>query len=160
MIEVDRWLKENAALLGINPDNANPHSVDICLGGHIIVFDQWGQKVEELQLEDGAAFTFRPGHFYLCHTAETVHVPETHTAQLWLKSSTARKGLNHLLAGYVDAGWTGQLTLEFVAYMPAAFTIGQRIAQLQYSRLAAVPEKPYSVTGRYQGGKGAVESKG
>lgn len=162
MIECDKWLTANAARLGVDPANVNPHSVDLRLGGKIICqrlmpsgkVDRW-----ELSLQEGDEVLFVPGVFYLAETLERVHVPETHRGQLLLKSSTARKGLNHLMAGYADAGWEGVLTLEFVAYIPAIFTIGQRIMQIEFARLTESPAKPYSVTGRYHGAQGVQEAQ-
>lgn len=157
-IENDTWLTANAARLGVNPAHVGPHSVDVCLGRHIIE-KKPGSRDIRYTLGDGEAFTFEPGAFYLGETLETVHVPDTHRAQLLLKSSTARQGLNHLMAGYVDCGWTGVLTLEFVAHLPVTFRQGQRIAQLEYARLIAPPQRPYGVTGRYQGAQGVEEAK-
>lgn len=150
MIEPDTWLREHAAALGITPAHINPHSADLCLGRDVIEMRP-GRPDIRFTLADGEPFDFEPGCFYLCHTAEHVTVPETHRAQLLLKSSTARKGLNHLMAGYIDAGWAGSLTLEFVAYLPVTFRQGQRIVQVEYARLTTPPERPYSVTGRYHG---------
>lgn len=158
MIEPDSFLLENAARLGINPANVNPHSVDLCLGSSIIEMDCTGRE-KRCELAEGESFTFRPGYFYLCHTQEIVHVPETHRGQLLLKSSTARKGLNHLMAGYVDGGWVGSLTLEFVAYLPVTFKQGQKIVQIEFAQLASVPLKPYGVTGRYQGSAGVEKAR-
>ncbi len=162
MIESDKWLTKNAALLGVDPANVNPHSVDLRLGGKIICQRLMPPgKVErwELSLQEGDEILFGPGVFYLAETLERVHVPVTHRGQLLLKSSTARKGLNHLMAGYVDSGWEGHLTLEFVAYIPVMFKVGQRIVQVEYARLTETPAKPYSVTGRYHGAQGVQEAQ-
>lgn len=158
MIEVDRWLTEHAAALGIDPALVNPHSVDVRLG-NVIVEKKMGRPDIRYTLADGEAFEFLPGSLYLADTVEYVRIPTTHRGQLVLKSSTARKGLQHLMAGYLDAGFEGTVTLELVAYIPAVFHAGQRICQIEYARLAAVPERPYSVTGRYQGQRGPTEAR-
>ena len=150
MIENDRWLYAHAHQLGLDPAHVNPHSVDLCLGAQIIARHPDGPELS-FTLGPDDDFTFLPGWFYLAHTAEYVCVPVTHRGQLLLKSSTARRGLNHLMAGYVDAGWHGRLTLEFVAHLPVRVTAGQRLVQIEYARLSGVPLRPYTETGRYCG---------
>lgn len=157
-VEPDTWLREHAAALGILPALIGPHSCDVRLGRQIIEMKP-GRRDIRYTLGDGEAFTFEPGAFYLCETAEHIAVPVSHRAQLHLKSSTARRGLNHLMAAYIYAGWSGVLTLEFVAYLPVTFRQGERVMQIEYSRLTAPPERPYSVTGRYQGAQGVEKAK-
>lgn len=158
MIENDVWLIQNAELLGVHPEDVNPASVDIRLGGHIIEHTPLGLKVEH-RLKHGEDFTFQPGHFYIAHSQEYTRCPVTHAWMLMLKSSTGRKGLDHLHAGWGDPGFEGQITFELSALIPASFRVGDRIAQLVYLRLTAPPEVPYNKTGRYQGQRGAVESR-
>lgn len=148
MIEVDRWLTEHAAELGIDPTLVNPGSVDLRLG-HKIIEMKSGRPNISYTLADGEEFEFLPGSLYIAHTVETVSIPETHRAQVLCKSSTARRGLNHLMAGLCDGGFVGTITLELVAYVPVTFRAGQRIIQLEFARYAERPERPYSVTGRY-----------
>jgi len=53
-----------------------------------------------------------PSEFVLAETIETFNLPDDISAQFVLKSSRAREGLNHLLAGWCDPGWHGsKLTL-------------------------------------------------
>lgn len=94
MIEPTQWIKKHAEELGINPDYINPASVDVCLGSHVIAFSPDGER-QEFHYEEGDSVTFHPGIFYLAHTLETVTIPKTHAAELILKSSSGRKGLDH-----------------------------------------------------------------
>ena len=166
MIEPDSWLLENAASLGVDPELVNPASVDVRLGGHIIAYPPpepgvWriGSEGQQQHGKLGQSFLFKPGWFYLAHTLETVTVPETHAAQLILKSSSGRKGLDHAHSGWLDPGFSGQVTYEFTAYRAVSFEIGQRIAQLVFMRLTTPPLRPYSATGHYMNQTGATEAR-
>lgn len=158
MILTDRWLRANAAEIGYNPEFVNPASVDVCLGGHIIEYDANGQ-MQEFTLAPGETFWFRPGFFYLAHTEEYTRIPEDACAQLILKSSSGRKGLDHAHSGWGDPGFHGQWTFEFVAHRPVQFERGQRIAQLVFMQCAEPPEQSYLATGRYNGQVGATEAR-
>ena len=59
-------------------------------------------------------YLLHPGEFLPCRDAfEKIRVPERLSAQFVLKSSRAREGYQHLLAGWIDPGWVGgRLTLE------------------------------------------------
>ena len=158
-VETDRWLHQNAQQLGINPHNINPASVDVCLGGHIIEHTPLGVVVEH-ELDDGETFTFQPGHFYIAHSQEYTRCPTTHAWMLLLKSSTGRKGLDHLHAGWGDPGFEGQITFEFSPLKTVSFNVGDRIAQLVYLRLNGKPAESYASTGRYHGQTGATPARG
>ncbi|GAA5500406.1 dCTP deaminase, dUMP-forming [Deinococcus xinjiangensis] len=175
MIRTDTWLRANAHKLGINPENINPASVDVCLGEKVIEYrhesgrvrrtEEWnyylGDKVHrrEIVLEPGQTFTFRPGYFYLAHTEEYTTLPDDACAQLILKSSSGRKGLDHAHSGWGDPGFSGQWTFEFTAHLECSFRRGQRIAQLVFMACDAKPEQTYAKTGRYQGQTGVTEAR-
>lgn len=158
MIEPAQWIRKNAALLGVNPDYIGPASVDLELGGHIIEVDEKGRR-RHFNLEPGEAFTFLPGFFYIAHSEETTYCPADHAWMLALKSSTGRKGLNHLHAGYGDPDFRGQVTFELVAHTTVTFQRGQRIVQLVYFALTEPTDTPYGSVGRYQGQQGATEAR-
>lgn len=163
MIRTDRWLRENAERLGINPEFINPASVDVCLGDEIIEYTydrQYGNTTARThRLEPGQEFTFKPGSFYLAHTLERTTLPDDACAQLILKSSSGRKGLDHAHSGWGDPGFSGQWTFEFVAHRPATFKAGQRIAQLVFMQCDQAPEATYAVTGHYQGQMGVTTAR-
>lgn len=155
MIRTHAWLSKNFHRLGVLEENINPASVDVCLGSHIIeyTYDEQYEKVDEVEYRilPGEPFTFVPGKFYLCHTDEYTYIPKDHCAQLILKSSSGRKGLDHAHSGWGDPGFEGQWTFEFVAHKPVTFTCGQRIAQLVFMRCDEETVMHYGVTGRYNG---------
>ena len=83
--------------------------------------------------------------------------------QLALKSSRAREGIEHLMAGYIDPGYAGRLTLELVnarVLHPVPLWPGMRIGQIVFHKMSLLPNKDYSVTGRYQGDQTVQASKG
>jgi deoxycytidine triphosphate deaminase len=65
-------------------------------------------------VEPGECYTIRPGEFVLGTTAETVALPDDLAARAEGKSSLARLSLPvHITGGFIDPGFTGQITLEF-----------------------------------------------
>ena len=148
-------------------DLINPASIDVTLGNTIFVEGRiCGPEHERSRwrtVDISEGFMFSPGHFILASTAELIRLPNWVEAQFQLKSSRAREGLQHLLAGYIDPGFAGQITLELknenqrhsIELRP-----GMRIGQLRFNSLEVPPLKPYSLTGRYMNDTGPVMSKG
>jgi dCTP deaminase len=104
-----------------------------------------------------------PGGFVLAATAEFVRIPNGLEAVFQLKSSRGREGYEHALAGYIDPGFHGRVTLELSnlrRFKDLPLSAGLRIGQLRFSTLESLPLRPYSITGRYQGASGVEESKG
>jgi deoxycytidine triphosphate deaminase len=62
-----------------------------------------------------------PNDFILVSTLERISLPDNISGQLHLKSSRAREGLSHTLAGKVAPGFSGILTLELKNYLKDAF---------------------------------------
>ena len=82
--------------------------------GIIDVKENLEDLTELVEITDGEAFILHPGEFVLGSTLEHVVVPEDLVARLEGKSSLGRLGLLiHSTAGFVDAGWDGQLTLNY-----------------------------------------------
>jgi dCTP deaminase len=126
---------------GISPIDLecfNPASVDLRLG------DRWINipTSEECEAE---TITMFPGLSVLATTIEYVKIPLNYSGLLFLKSSSARLGLDHALAGWIDPGFEGQLTLEIHAHRVVSLTHKQRVIQLVLMRTeGAIPYK-----GRY-----------
>ena len=83
------------------------------------------------------------------------------TGELRLKSSAARNGLDHALAGWIDPGFDGTLTLELHAHRPIELQAGKAYVQLVVASCLATPARSYQQTGRYVGeaAQGAVLAK-
>lgn len=147
----------------------NPASIDLRLGAsyrlphpgwslrNVTVNVQWG---EECTMPD-KGIELQPGQFILCCSLETVHIPTDAISFLYSKSSTGRKGLEHLHAGLGDPGFIGQWTWEFfnVAPWPILLTPGERLMQMVIEDLTGPASRDYSQTGRYQNQQGATPAR-
>src|SRR5205085_12453676 len=68
---------------------------------------------EAVEVPEERPFILRPGEFVLGQTLERVTLPDGLVARLEGKSSLGRLGLLiHSTAGFVDSGFSGNLTLE------------------------------------------------
>ena len=110
------------------------------------------QTRTEVDLSEG--YLVPPGGWILVDVEEFIRIPSNMEAQVILRSSAARRGWDHALAGFVDPGYQGRLTLEFVnclRYESLEIRTGMELVQLKISQLDAEPERDYSQTGRYYG---------
>jgi dCTP deaminase len=117
---------------------------------------------EEVDVKDGEAFILHPGEFVLGSTLERVTLPDDLVARIEGKSSLGRLGLLiHSTAGFVDAGWSGHLTLELsnVANLPITIYPGMKIGQLCLFEMTSPAERPYGDRGKYQGQRGPTPSR-
>ena len=117
---------------------------------------------EEVDVKDGEAFILHPGEFVLGSTLESVTLPDDLVARIEGKSSLGRLGLLiHSTAGFVDAGWSGHLTLELsnVANLPITIYPGMKIGQLCLFEMTSPAEHPYGDRGKYQGQRGPTPSR-
>ncbi len=114
---------------------------------------------------DAEAFILHPGEFVLGSTSERIALPDDLVARLEGKSSLGRLGLLiHSTAGFVDAGWDGQLTLELsnVCNLPITLYPGMKIGQISFIRMTTPADVPYgsaAVGSKYQGQRGPVPSQ-
>lgn len=113
----------------------------------------------------GPEYILRPGDFALAHTREIFHLPDNLAIEYKLKSSLARAGLGHLLAGWGDPGWHGAaLTLELVNHLQVHDLIlrpGMPIGQVVFWRGRSVPaHASYAARGQYNGDTTVTPSKG
>jgi len=149
-----------------DPDLVNPASLDVRLGENLLVEIPTSPELVPYSIAGHSKekpFMLQPHEFVLAHTVEEFKLPDCIAGQLALKSSRAREGIEHLLAGYIDPGYCGRLTLELQnarSMHPVALWPGMRIAQIVFHRMSMLPAKDYSHTGRYQGDKSVQGSKG
>ncbi len=162
-------LIEQGVIEGASYDDVNSASLDIHLGRYVMqeaagkIGHTISLKAKQLlpmnriDLEAGP-YHMWPGEFILAQSRELFHLPNNVSAEYKLKSSMARIGLDHLNAGWCDAGWHGSvLTLElknctknFNIELAAGVPIGQMI----FFKHADVPaNKSYAARGRYNGDK-------
>src|SRR5580704_14206513 len=172
MILSDRTIREALAAGRIEIDplderDVQPSSVDLHIDRFFRVFRNHTMRVidvkedqEELtelvEIKEDDAFILHPGEFVLGSTLERVRLPDDLVARLEGKSSLGRLGLLiHSTAGFVDAGWDGQLTLELsnVANLPITLYPGMKIGQISFLQMTTPAEHPYgsrAVGSKYQ----------
>lgn len=156
-VEPYQWLIAQATELGYDPANVGPASVDLCLGaGKAYYLSEIYSDIFYDHSDGTKHVCFKPDIFFLCSTVEYVKVPVTHCAFINMRSSLARKGLGHKMAGFIDPGFEGQVTLELETNRLVDVKLGERIVQLIYMRLTEPTVKPYK--GKYLGQRGPTEA--
>jgi dCTP deaminase len=144
----------------------NPASLDVRLGENLLVEMPQSPALLPYSIAGHSQekpFMLQPHEFILSETMEEFKLPDCVAGQLALKSSRAREGIEHLLAGYIDPGYEGRLTLELQnarAMHPVALWPGMRIAQIVFHKMSMLPGKSYALTGRYQNDTAVQASKG
>ena len=91
-------------------------------------------------------FVLHPGEFALASTLEFVRLPRQIAGRLEGRSSLGRLGIEiHSTAGFVDPGYSGNLTLELtnVGKVPIKLRPGRRVAQMCFFRVPHV-QVPYN----------------
>jgi dCTP deaminase len=151
-----------------DPGLVQPSSIDVRVDRRFRVFQNSRypyidvrQAMEDLtelvEVEGEEPFILHPGEFVLGQTLERVTLPNDLVARLEGKSSLGRLGLLiHSTAGFVDSGFSGNLTLELsnVANLPITIYHGMPIGQISFMRMDSPVERPYGSgdTGsKYQG---------
>lgn len=157
----------------VNLDQVNSSSIDIRLGDIVEIEacytgpDSEIKALYEISLakreplvtrthqfsKDGPLKLF-PGECILGHSIELFNLPNNLSAMFKLKSSCGRIFLEHMNAGWCDAGWHGSsLTMEFKNNTRNHVIVlegGERIGQLAFFSHEMVPaDKSYAVRGRY-----------
>ncbi len=151
-----------------DPDLVQPSSVDVRVDRRFRVFrnarypyidvrQPMDGLTELVEVEGDEPFILHPGEFVLGQTFERVTLPDDLVARLEGKSSLGRLGLLiHSTAGFVDAGFEGNLTLELsnVANLPITIYHGMPIGQISFMRMDGPVERPYGAReagSKYQG---------
>lgn len=164
---VDSQIKQWAKAGGLNPCDfslVNPASVNLRIGTTLVV-ESPGGGTYEVDISGnhlGNPFLVDPGEWILTHTQEVITLDADQEAEVCLRSSAARAGWQHALAGYIDPSWSGRITLEFQnvrRYQVLPIYPGLQLCQLRLRRLDRAPDRGYAETGRYQGDMGVQVNK-
>lgn len=177
MILVDWQLRDRIARGHIkidpyDPKLVQPNSVDIRLGNHFVwykpgteVIDPYDQKSITSDVEETRAdsFVLNPGKFVLAETMECIGLPDNIVATIEGKSSIARLGVTlHQTGGWIDAGFSGSITLEManVNSRPVKVYAGMPIGQLVFYTTERA-ENPYDrkADAKYLGQRSATLSR-
>lgn len=151
----------------------NSASIDICIGDKILLEKTQENKTIDLDKKESldfieyeipeAGIVIKPGDFFLAHTEEFFNLPNNISCEFKLRSSIARSGLQHMLAGWCDAGWNGsQLTMEFrnvTRNHNLLLKPGMRVGQMVFFEHEPVGEEDsYATKGNYNNQKGATKA--
>jgi len=169
----DRTIREEieSGRIVIDPfeaSNVQPSSVDVRVDRQFRVFHNarypyidvrqpMDDLTELVEVSGDEPFILHPGEFVLGQTLERVTLPDDLVARLEGKSSLGRLGLLiHSTAGFVDSGFSGNLTLELsnVANLPITIYHGMPIGQISFMRMDGPVERPYGsgeAGSKYQG---------
>lgn len=157
----------NEMVIPFDLELVNPASLDVRLGDTLLIESAHCSVLVPYSLAGHTQknpYLLRPGQFVLAETVETFNLPNDVAAQFMLKSSRAREGLEHLMAGYCDPGWHGsKLTMELHnsrQLHPVALWPGMKIGQMVFHRMSSRPLRSYAVTGRYNNHTTVQESLG
>ena len=154
--------------LSISPltrEQVQPASVDIRLGDTFSVVEDtsggvvsMAQEIRYKQLR-ADRYLLLPGQFVLATSVEYVTLPDDVTAFVEGRSSLGRMGLFIQNAGWVDPGFSGEITLELFNANRCAIELqaGRRVGQLVFARMDASALHPYR--GKYLGQRGATGSR-
>ncbi len=144
MILSDRDIKKAilAGEIGITPFSENkltPNGYDLTIDE--ILID--GERKKEAVIP--------PMKWFAISTLEYIKL-KNHVAQLWLRSSYARKGVMASF-GKVDAGFEGNLTISaFNTHKEIHLIAGETFCQIVFEELKSPPLKLYN--GKYKGQRG------
>lgn len=170
-------LVEQGIITNVKHDQINSASIDLTLGRIILlencIVDPYSvaqppprtvslkkrtpMMTSEFDLR-GVNYCLQPGEFILAQSEQVFNLPPNISAEYKLKSSMARIGLEHLNAGWCDAGWNGSvLTLELknmTRYHGIELEEGVGIGQVVFFEHEPVPaDRSYAARGRYNGDK-------
>ena len=176
MIQVDKQIRAliQCRKLGITPydeDSINPNSYDLHLGNNFQISKQNGginpydfRTVEKAFYEKTVSeLWIQPGEFVLGRTEEKISLPADIVGSVEGKSSLARLGLSiHQTGGWIDAGFSGTITLELHNCSPnmVLLSAGMPIAQIVFFNTLPA-EKPYGerISSKYQNQESATLSR-
>ena len=156
-----KLVKEGYIPMGLN---IGPSSVDLTLSDSF----SWpepdreqivlGEVVPHKQVQTDR-FVLEPNNFVLASTSETIRIPSNMAAYVEGRSSIGRLGLQIQNAGFIDAGFHGQITLELENQSSFQIVLHQgiRICQIVFVQMSGSAEKPYC--GKYFGQAGATPSR-
>lgn len=163
-------------VINADPANINGASIDITIGSDIMVESNTFEggivdlkaketpRMKSVKLGE-QGYMLLPGDFILATSEEIFNLPNNIAAEYKLKSSLARSGLQHLMAGWCDPGWHGgKLTLELKnvnQYHTLIIRPGMKIGQMVFWECNPVPEEnSYAVKGQYNNQATVTGSKG
>ncbi|MGL5016380.1 MAG: dCTP deaminase [Bacteroidales bacterium] len=167
-------------------ENVNSASIDVRIGSKILVerpatyegvlgntvYDVVHQEPIDIAAKQSPSFVeveipeegivIEPGQCFLAATMETFNLPNTISARFDLRSSVGRCFLEHMQAGFADAGWHGaQLTMEFKnmnLFHRLLIKPGMRVGQMIFFEHEDAGADSYAIKGNYNGQQGPTKA--
>ena len=134
----------------------NPASLDLRLGDHLMIESIYSPELVRIDISDKTEddpFMLQSGEFCLAETLELFNLPGDLCGTFLLKSSRAREGYTHALAGFCDPSWHGsRLTLELKnnrLHHALPLYPGLKIGQMVFHAMSNTPMHSYAETGHY-----------
>ncbi len=165
-----KWIDRQRLLTHHNQQHNTEYSVwNVGVGvtwGTVLALDPYDlpdDLYSDHVIGPSSPYILQPHGFVLGHTVERITLGSQICARLEGKSSLARLGLAiHSTAGFIDAGWDGQITLELFNFGPLPIMLhpDMAIGQLFFETLDAPAAKPYGAhaSSKYHGSEGVVGS--
>ena len=144
--------KEQIIIDPFNNENLTPNGYDLTV-----------EEIEipEKQKRTKEKLSIPPGERFAISTKEVISCGENYCAQLWLRTSWARKGIICSF-GKIDSGFKGNLTLLGLnaSKKSVDIKIGNTFAQIVFEKLSTTANELYEKrSGNYQNQKGITWSK-
>ncbi|GAB2559533.1 dCTP deaminase [Gracilibacillus alcaliphilus] len=144
-----------------------PASVDLRLGKEFVIVDDiftpflsvdQPAKYQEIEVTEEGTITIPPQTFMLGTTLEQISLPNDLTAFVEGRSSIGRLGVFIQNAGWIDPGFSGQITLELfnANRVPVQLRVGMRVCQLVIAQVDQITE---GYSGKYLFQEGATPSR-
>lgn len=131
----------------------NPNSIDLTLDKYVMhmkknkqfVYGESNEDCWETQYYTSDDLILLPNECVLCCTREYIIMPDCLCGQLFTKSTLGRMFVNHMMAGVIDAGFKGRITLEFKndSHNTVIIPFGSRVVQMIYTKLIDKASEPY-----------------
>jgi dCTP deaminase len=155
-LEIREFCEQQQMVWPFRPELLNPASLDLTLGNEIMIEVADQRDLVRMDISERTEqdpYWMLPNEFCLAETIEQFNLPNTISAQFVLKSSRARAGYNHMLAGWCDPGWNNsKLTLGLknnLRHHRLPLYPGLKIGQMVFHRMSSTPARSYAVTGHY-----------
>jgi len=177
MILTDRDIKlalehQEINIEGVKDPYIGPASVDLHLDNRArYSYSHTAEKIDTsidndhlFGTDDGwEKLMLLPGAFYILSTIEVIGLNSQHAGFVHGRSSLARLGLNIHMAGFVDPGFKGNITLEVTNFtnLPIVLHKGMRIGQIVFMKAMTPAAMPYNLKydSKYHGQSGPTLSR-
>lgn len=158
------YLMERGVIEHAKPELVNPASLNVELDYQFLL-ETRNRLGETLSFKDRQSPAFEcfagkviipPGGFCLSSIKQKLNLPLDLACDVMLRSSAARMGIQHLLAGWGDPGYSGFLTLELkndLQHHAILLQAGDAIVQLRFIRVGMLDDGE-GYTGKYTGDTG------